>query len=432
MYFLPGGDQLVMGDERRCCQRELLQLPLQIRCEQTQGVWVSARMLDASSTGLSLTIPDELKLCPDQPLDLRLSLSESTSYKLGAGTIHHVGIEENCTVLGIELKEQAPFLTEVGMLGISSQLLEIKSLLPKLSSCGLNILIRGETGTGKNVLAKLIHNVRRGAQHPFIRVNCPSIPDTLFESELFGHEKGAFTDAKFSTPGYFRLAAEGTILLDEVSEIHPHLQAKLLSVIEDKEFIPVGGQKLIPVRANIIATSNLDLEKAVDEGRFRRDLYYRLCEIPIHLPSLSERKEDVALLAHYFLLFYCQKFSRPFQMLSDAEIEILKNHSWPGNIRELENYIKQMALLGKFIGPSQVSPHNASEDVNLEAMDFLNDLLAEENTLPELMKKMTAQIERTVILKMLVTCNHNKTSAAGRLGISYRTLLRKLEQLHLP
>ncbi len=277
---MSGGEQLLMDDERRCCQRELLQLPLQIRYEQTQGVWVSALMLDASATGLSLTIPDELKLCPDEPVDLRLMLSKSSSYDLGAGTIHHVTVQENCTVLGIELKERTPFLTDVGMLAISSKLLEIKSLLPKISSSGLNILIRGETGTGKNVLAKLIHNMRRGKQSPFIRVNCPSIPDSLFESELFGHEKGAFTDAKFSTPGYFRLAAEGTILLDEISEIQPHLQAKLLSVIEDKKFVPVGGQKVIPVRANIIATSNLDLEKAVDEGRFRRDLYYRLCEIP--------------------------------------------------------------------------------------------------------------------------------------------------------
>ncbi len=423
---------MVADDERRCRQREDLLLPLEIRCEQTQGLWVSARMLDASPTGLSLTLPGELKLCPDEHVDLRLSLSESSSHALGVGIIHHVAIREHCTVLRIELKEHTPFLTEVGLLSISSQLLEIKSLLPKINSSGLNILIRGETGTGKNVLAKLIHSVRRGAQYPFIRVNCPSIPDSLFESELFGHEKGAFTDATCSTPGYFRLAAEGTILLDEVSEIQPHLQAKLLSVIEDKEFIPVGGHKLIPVRANIIATSNLDLEKAVAEGSFRRDLYYRLCEIPIHLPSLRERKEDVALLAHYFLMFYCEKFSNPFRMLSDDEVEILKNYSWPGNIRELENNIKQMVLLGKFTGPGEESPHRASENLKTEAMDFLNDLLAEENTLPELMKKMTAQVERTVILKMLEECQQNKTSAAGRLGISYRTLLRKLEQIHLP
>ena len=420
---------MAADDERRCWPRENLQMPLQIRCEQTQRQWASARMLDVSPAGLSLTISGELKLCPDELVDLRLSLSESNSHELGAGIVRHAAIQNNCTVLRIELKEQSSFLTEVALLGVSSQLLEIKSLLPKINSSGLNILIRGETGTGKNVLAKLIHSVRRGAQYPFIRVNCPSIPDSLFESELFGHEKGAFTDAKCSTPGYFRLAAEGTILLDEVSEIQPHLQAKLLSVIEDKEFIPVGGHKLIPVRANIIATSNLDLEKAVSEGSFRRDLYYRLCEIPIHLPSLRERKEDVALLAHYFLMFYCEKFGNPFRLLSDDEVEILKNYSWPGNIRELENSMKQMVLLGKFTGPGEGSQHGVSENLKSEAMDFLNDLLEEENTLPELMKKMTAQIERSVILKMLEECNQNKTSAANRLGISYRTLLRKLEQI---
>lgn len=420
---------MVAGDERRCWQREDLLLPMQIRCEQTQGRWVPARMLDASLTGLSLSLRGELKICSNESVDLRLSLSKSNSHELGIGIIHHVTLHENCTVLRLELKEETPFLAEVGLLSISSQLLEIKSILPKINSSGLNILIRGETGTGKNVLAKLIHSVRRGPQYPFIRVNCPSIPDSLFESELFGHEKGAFTDAKNSTPGYFRLAGEGTILLDEVSEIQPHLQAKLLSVIEDKEFIPIGGQKIIPVRANIIATSNLDLEKAVAEGRFRRDLYYRLCEIPIHLPSLSERKEDVALLAHYFLMFYCEKFSCPFRMLNDDEVEILKNYSWPGNIRELENNMKQMVLLGKFTEPGEEAPHEAPKNLNLEAMDFLNDLLAEENTLPQLMKKMTAQIERSVILKMLEENNHNKTRAANQLGISYRTLLRKLEQL---
>jgi len=420
---------MVSGDDRRCWQRENLRMPLQIRCEQTQRTWASARMLDVSPKGLSLTLPGALQLRPDELVDLRLSLSESNTYDLGAGIVHHAKIQDNCTVLRVELKEQSLLLTPTGLLSLSSQLREIKSLLAKVNSSGLNILIRGETGTGKNLLAKLIHSVRRGAQYPFIRVNCPSIPDSLFESELFGHEKGAYTDAKSSSPGYFRLAAEGTILLDEVSEIHPHLQAKLLSVIEDKEFTPVGGHKLIPVRANIIATSNLDLEKAVAEGRFRRDLYYRLCEIPIHLPSLRARKEDVALLAHYFLMFYCEKFSRPFRLLSDDEVETLKNYSWPGNIRELENNIKQMALLGKFIEPGKESSHRPAECLKSDAMNILKNLLEEENTLPELMKKMTEQVERSVILKTLEECAQNKTHAANRLGISYRTLLRKLEQI---
>ena len=420
---------MTTGNDRRCYQRESLRLPLQICCENTQRVWGDAWMLDACPMGLLLMLPDQLNLCPSKHVNLRLLLSENNSYDLGAGIIHHTALQEDHRVLGIELKEETPFLTWVGMLGISPRILEIKSILPQISSSGLNILIRGETGTGKNILAKLIHNVRRGEQHPFIRVNCPSIPDSLFESELFGHERGAFTDAKSSAPGYFRLAAEGTILLDEISEIRPHLQAKLLSVIEDKNFMPVGGHKLIPVRANIIATSNLDLEKAVEEGRFRRDLFYRLCEMPIHLPSLRERKEDVALLAHHFLLSYCEMFDRPFRMLSADEVEILKNHSWPGNIRELENYMKQMVLLGKFVGPKGVPQHRASENKNLrEAMYSIDDLLAEENTLPEITKKITGQIERTVILKMLEACHHNKTRAAGRLGISYRTLLRKLEK----
>jgi transcriptional regulator with PAS, ATPase and Fis domain len=416
-------------NERRNHRRENLHLPLQISCDATQRDWVSAEMVDACPTGLQLSLPDQLNVHPSRSLNLRLPFSEIGNYELGVAVIRHMDQQPGHRLLGVVLQREAPFFAGVEMLGMSPRILEIKSLLPKIAASGLNVLIRGETGTGKNILARLIHNLSRGEQLPFIRVNCPSIPESLFESELFGHEKGAFTDAKSAEPGYFRLAAGGTILLDEISEIQPHLQAKLLSVIEEKQFIPVGGHKQAPVHAGIIATTNQDLEKAVEEGRFRQDLFYRLCEMPIQLPPLRERKEDVPLLVQYFLQRYSEKFQRPFRMLSSVEMASLTNYSWPGNIRELENYLKQTALLEKFVGPEKIDPHpTAPLAAGGGPLDLLEQLLKEHLPLPELLKKVTGQVERVMIQNELDICDQNRSCAAGRLGISYRTLLRKLEQ----
>ncbi|MEJ2201530.1 MAG: sigma 54-interacting transcriptional regulator [Desulfuromonadaceae bacterium] len=415
-------------DKRRCYQREKIRLPLKIFRADPQASPVRAWLLNASPGGLAVELSDRIRFSQDEPVHINLFFSKEHFFKLGSGIIRHIRIQDGCQTMGIELVEIASFLSGTMMLGVTPQILEIKSLLPQICSHDLTILIRGETGTGKNVLAHLIHEFCRDKEHPFIRVNCPSIPDNLFESELFGHEKGAFTDAKSSAPGYFRLANQGTILLDEISEIQPHLQAKLLRVIEEKQFMAVGGQKLVKVHANIIATTNLDLEKAVEQGRFRRDLYFRLCEMPIYLPPLRERQEDVVLLAHYFLIYYCQQYDKPFLALTDSEIETLKNHSWPGNIRELENQMKQTALLGKFIAPKGASlPLLASNDICSKNLSLATELIEKGTTLPELTKTLTMQIERTLICSTLSVCKNNKTRAAHRLGISYRTLLRKLE-----
>ena len=418
---------MIAAADRRIFKREKLSLPLQLNRDATSPD-ISAKMLDASQAGVLLELTLRPDLCAGQSISLCLACGETCRYNLGSGIIRHAAVNDGRQLLGIELSKEAPFLFGAAMLGTTPRILEIKEILSQLNLSGLNILIRGETGTGKNVLAQLIHDLCRGQQHPFIRVNCPSLPETLFESELFGHEKGAYTDAKNAAPGFFRLAAEGTILLDEISEIRPHLQAKLLRVLEDKEFMPVGGQKLVPVRANIIATTNLDLEKAVDEGNFRRDLFFRLCELPIHLPPLRERTGDIAMLAHYFLLAYCEQFQRPPRTLDAAEIGRLEAHDWPGNIRELENYMKQTALLGKFVGPSdggKVPPPNE----NLSGMLDLTGCLRENRLpLPELTRTLTTQIERHLIARALDECRNNRTRAAQMLGISYRTLLRKLEQ----
>ncbi len=418
-------------NDRRHFQREPLLLPLEISCAPQLSKWEPAWMLDASPGGILLSLPERSEFQPDMSVNLRLLFGSNSSLALGAGVIRHAAAQDDRKVFGVGLSENSPFFSRVSMLGISPQILEIKSLLPQVAGSGLNVLIRGETGAGKNILAKLIHDVRCGEERPFIRVNCPSIPEQLFESELFGHEKGAYTDAKTSAPGFFRLAGEGTILLDEISEIHPHLQAKLLSVIEEKKFISVGGQKQIPVKANIIATTNLDLEKAVREGRFRRDLYYRLSEMPIHLPPLRERKEDIPVLAHHFLLSHCEKYQRPLQMLAESDMEQLKGYSWPGNIRELENCLKQTALLGRFVGPAGSATEVLTVAEKPEGLhDLFDDLFAESTPLPELTKRATEKLERFMIFRTLKDCRDNRTCAANQLGISYRTLLRKLEQFN--
>ena len=415
-------------NDRRSYRRESIHIPLHIRWDETQNSPCPGWVLDASPSGLLLELSEAKTLKADTQVNLSFGLQEYGHIDLGTGIVRHTALRNGQQVLGVKLKEESPLLFCPSIMGTSPSLLEIKSLLSQIRSTELNILIRGETGTGKNVLAKAIHNICKGESKPFIRVNCPSIPEDLFESELFGHEKGAYTDAKSSAPGYFRLAAEGTILLDEISEIHPHLQAKLLRVVEDKQFKAVGGDKLIPVRANIIATTNIDLEQAVDQGTFRRDLFYRLCEMPFYLPSLRERKGDIVLLAHHFLYCYCKQFCRPFRTLNNSEIDILSNHSWPGNIRELENYMKQTALLKKFAGPSEDASHSPSESENfLKAIGVNDTLLSSNGSLTEITKKLTSEIEYKIIAQTLHACGQNRTKAASRLGISYRTLLRKLE-----
>ncbi|WP_429886074.1 sigma 54-interacting transcriptional regulator [Geoalkalibacter halelectricus] len=421
--------------ERRCHRREALRLPLRVGFSGKKSETYPAHILNASPAGLLLKLPERLELHAEKQLHLYLSLSDGRTLDMGPGIIRRRDFHQGCPALGVELEEKTLLLCGPPMVGMSPALLDIKSRLTQMCTAGLNILIRGETGTGKNVLARLIHEVCRGDRHPFIRVNCPSIPESLFESELFGHEKGAYTDAKGSAPGYFRLAGEGTILLDEISEIQPHLQAKLLSVLEDKQFIPVGGSKAVTVRSAIIATTNRDLEKEVEAGRFRRDLFYRLCEMPIHLPPLRERNEDLTLLADYFLLAYSEQFRRPLHALRAHELSALKNYSWPGNVREMENYMKQTALMGKFIGPPETAPMPATPATCvasvLEALGLPADLAAENSSLPQITSMLAARVEQALIVKTLEMCDQNKTRAAHQLGVSYRTLLRKLDQ-HKP
>ena len=232
------------------------------------------------------------------------------------------------------------------VIGVSRKITELMKFVYKVaSSAATTILIQGESGTGKDLVAKAIHYRSSRSERPFVAINCSAIPETLMEAELFGHEKGAFTDAKAMKKGLFEVADGGTLFLDEIGELSPLLQAKLLRVLEDQVIRRIGGVRDIQVEVRVIAASNRDLEREVREGRFRQDLYYRLAIISIFLPPLRERKEDIMSLVEFFLGHYNRKFRKTVQGISEETRRLLLNYDWPGNVRELKNALERAMIL---------------------------------------------------------------------------------------
>ncbi len=324
--------------------------------------------------------------------------------------------------LAVELEEAPLFLQAPELIGRSTEILRIKSQLPDLARSDLNVLIQGESGTGKNVAAELMHRCSERSDQPLVRVNCPSIPDTLFESQLFGHKKGAFTDAKSAAPGLFRIANHGTILLDEISAVPAFAQGKLLQAIDEKRFIPVGSCRTVEVDVRIVALTNDNLEKRVREGTFRQDLFYRLTEATVTVPPLRERGDDIPLLADYFLRKYSAEFGRTYRPFAEGQLRSLCDHPWPGNVRELENTVKRGVVMGQFVTPVRaiLEPWpDCPPSAGLGAAQVGG------------LEEARAEVERAAIAQALAACDNCKTRAAARLGISYRTLLRKIKQYDL-
>ncbi len=280
------------------------------------------------------------------------------------------------------------------------------------------LLIQGESGTGKELLAAYVHHHSRNPQAPYVAVNCAALPDTLAESELFGHEKGSFTGAIGRKTGKFELAKKGTIVLDEISEMPLPLQAKLLRVLQEKEIDRIGGTRPIPIDARVIAISNVDLRTAVTESKFREDLYYRINVIPLTLPPLRERKEDIKLLAGHFLNKYCIANQKTITGIDDIAMKMLINFSWKGNIRELENTMERAVLMsaGGIILPENLLL-DLSESEPESAANF-----------PVNAGYTVREMERELIFRTLTDVNDNRTHAAELLGISIRTLRNKLRE----
>jgi two-component system, response regulator FlrC len=286
-----------------------------------------------------------------------------------------------------------------------------------------SVLITGESGTGKEVIARYIHRKSRRAKQSFISVNCAAIPENLLESELFGHEKGAFTGAVARRIGKFEEANGGTLLLDEISEMHPRLQAKLLRAVQEREIDRVGGIQPIKIDIRLIATSNRDLEEEVRKGNFRDDLYFRLNVVNLRLPALRERPKDIEVLADHFAKKYAEMNGMPARRLAPGVREMLAAHSWRGNVRELENTLHRAVLLarGDDIGPDAImlAPIKANTDASAAAT-AAGKL--------GLVGRTVADVERDLILETLQHCLGNRTHAANILGISIRTLRNKLQQ----
>lgn len=309
-----------------------------------------------------------------------------------------------------QLKEQSNFI------GTGTQMDEIRALIESVAESRSTVLVTGESGTGKELIARAIHFQSKRSNGPFIKVNCAALPEGLIESELFGHEKGAFTGAIKQKKGKFEAASGGTLLLDEVGEMPLMAQAKLLRVLQEREINKVGGDDPVEVDVRVIATTNRDLHKEVQRGRFREDLFYRLNVIHIQLPPLFERKNDIPQLVEYFISRFNNENGYSVEGLEKGAMEILLNHNWPGNIRELENSIERAVVLTRAgLIKSSLFRFQAQSGDQDEADGIQVGLTI-------------ADMEKQLILKTLEHCNQNRTKAAEILGISIRTLRNKINE----
>ncbi len=331
-------------------------------------------------------------------------------------TLHHHRLEQE----NINLKERLEARFDFGdIIGRSPSMRELFETLALVAPSEATVLIHGESGTGKELVANAIHHNSPRKDHPFVKVNCAALPETLLENELFGHEKGAFTGAVGPKKGRFQLADRGTLFLDEIAEMAPATQAKILRVLQEREFEPVGGTRTVQVDTRIISATNRNLEDEIAAGRFREDLYYRLNVVMVHVPPLRSRSVDIPLLADYFLNHYAKKNHRGIKGIQPRGMDLLLRHTWPGNVRELENVIERAVIMtrGDVIVPEHFPSTLQDHDGEAPGRE---PVLASGRSLKE--------VEKEMILKTLADMGGNRTRTAEVLGISRRTLQLKLKE----
>src|SRR5271165_4762399 len=315
---------------------------------------------------------------------------------------------------------------EAVVFGNTETMQAVRERLAKLAGANVPVLIQGESGTGKDIIARMIHAASPWKTGPWVKVNCPAIPGTLLESELFGYEKGAFTGAFGTKPGRVEMAHRGTLFLDEISELDMSLQSKLLQLLQDGQFCRIGAQEDKKVEVRVVCATNRKLEEEIANGTFRADLFYRINVVNLYIPPLRERSADVPQLVDYFLEYYNRKFNARAKPLSAELLSGLRKYHWPGNIRELENLIKRYVILG--------NEEAISGDLRPHEPDFFSADIPVDG--PISLKKITRQavreLERKIILKVLQHHHWNRKQTARALNISYRALLYKIRDAGLP
>jgi DNA-binding NtrC family response regulator len=333
-----------------------------------------------------------------------------------------------------------------GVIGASAALREVARVTRRVAPSRACVLIVGETGSGKELIARALHDLSNRRSGPYIRVNCGALTESLLESELFGHVRGSFTSAVENRTGRFEAAHTGSIFLDEINSTTAKLQVKLLRVLQEGEFERVGDTKTIKVETRIIAATNRDLIEESNAGRFREDLYYRLNVVPIYLPPLRERREDIPLLVHHFLKRYADQNQKEFRGVHKEAMRLLCDHDWPGNVRELQNYIERAVILGD--GP-ELTAENLPPQLRGEApprpirLRAGSDLAALTSELVrqgimaagpganDLHDRIVGQVERELIQQVLASCDRVQIKAAARLGINRNTLHKKLSEFRI-
>lgn len=327
------------------------------------------------------------------------------------------------------------------IVGESPQIREVWKLVEKFAPSGISILLAGESGTGKEILARSIHEMSKRSAGPFIPVDCATLPESLVESELFGHEKGAFTGADTRKPGWFETAHRGTLFLDELGNLSSSVQAKLLRALQESTVSPIGSRSYKSVDVRVVSATNIDLERAVSEGGFRPDLYYRLGAVSIFVPPLREREGDVALLARHFLKLYSAKYAKEITAIDGPAMALLCSYSWPGNVRELENVIKSAVLLADeaitnddlppYFRRLVVSPGAEARGSGVE-FSFIRGMNLGSGgkiDLKKIREQAAAEAERSILTNLLKNSSLKKSELAKQLGVDRKTLRAKMRRL---
>lgn len=429
-----------------------------ITIEKPQLVLLDIKMPEMSG----IDVLKKLNKLDNRPEVIMLSGHDETHYvvesmKNGAAEfikkpfdIKEVEIHINAILEQNRLKQEVTHLrTELrakslydAFIGDSPKIVQVQGLVEQVADSELTVLIRGESGTGKEIIARMIHTISSRRDESFTKVNCAAIPRDLLEAELFGYEKGAFTGAHKTKPGRFEVANKGTMFLDEIGDMPLELQSKLLQVLEQQEFVRVGGITNIHVDVRIICATNRNLEEAISRGRFREDLFYRLNEITVFLPPLRERKEDIPLLVTYFIDKYNKLYQRSMPALSQTAMDQLMAVSWPGNVRQLENMIKQVVvrgdeaiindlLLNQPPEPGQSSRIGSYRPEAASPAGATTTGGPESYSLKQVVADAVSREEKALISRVLTKTNWNRRKAADLLEISYRSLLYKIKEYGL-